>query len=343
TPEAGFVLGPLLSRTDLTPKDAERAITAAFTWLTPHATTPEAQFVLHPLLSRTDLTPKDAERAITAAFTWLTPHATTPEAGFVLPPLLSRTDLTPKDAERAITAAFTWLTPHATTPEARFVLSPLLKNFPAEQIPAELCRIVDTWIEQHVPEIDFTFLSKWVLRKRLMSEAIFEGLLRWASSDPDNEDLIARLAYSSPQVGPYLRSQENVRRWFNAIRLCFDQVEKHGSSRNAYGVLDMLVTEVADKFRTGIGAAWADDYIQQWLTLPSSMNPSSIYNKAQIVYRCHALILSGRFSKDEAVTIGKRLRQWISHWKEEERYDELVAFIDANILRPPSQKCRYRT
>ncbi|WP_252778849.1 trypsin-like peptidase domain-containing protein, partial [Actinoallomurus rhizosphaericola] len=114
TPEAGFVLGPLLSRTDLTPKDAERAITAAFTWLTPHATTPEAGFVLGPLLSRTDLTPKDAERAITAAFTWLTPHATTPEAGFVLGPLLSRTDLTPKDAERAITAAFTWLTPHAT-------------------------------------------------------------------------------------------------------------------------------------------------------------------------------------------------------------------------------------
>ncbi|MGW2506931.1 hypothetical protein ACWCXL_38705, partial [Streptomyces sp. NPDC001588] len=72
----------------------------------------------------TDLTPDNAQRAISTALTWLDDHAATPEAGFVLAPLLSRTDLTPDNAQRAISTALTWLDDHAATPEAGFVLAP---------------------------------------------------------------------------------------------------------------------------------------------------------------------------------------------------------------------------
>ena len=65
-----------------------------------------------------------------------------------------------------------------------------------------MTELVDSWITKHVPERDFLFLSKWVLRKKLMSRTIFEALLNWAQANPDSDDLINRLLAASPQVRP---------------------------------------------------------------------------------------------------------------------------------------------
>ena len=70
------------------PSTAAQLITDAFTWLDQHGTTPEAQFVLGPLLER-DLDSAAATAAVGHAFTWLDQHGTTPEARFILKPLLN--------------------------------------------------------------------------------------------------------------------------------------------------------------------------------------------------------------------------------------------------------------
>ena len=335
--EASYVLNPLLSRADLTPGDSQRAVSAAFAWLDQHATALDAQFVLKPLLSRADLTPGDSQRAVSAAFAWLDQHATASDAGFVLPPLLSRADLTPGDSQRAVSAAFAWLDQHATAPDADFVIGVLLKCLSVEEIPPVLIEFVDTWISEHVPEQDFLFLSKWVLRKRVMSRTIFEALLSWAQANPDSEDLINRLAAASSQVEPYIDSRENFLRWMRTIELCFDYAERQGPASNLNGALDVLIFCLSSQFRTGVAAAWADDYIQRWVALPFSMSSSVFRPNKWIVRRCHAMALSGRFDKEQAATIGARLRRWVSQWHRNDDNDEALAFIDAYMC--PNDHC----
>ncbi|MEV5736656.1 hypothetical protein, partial [Streptomyces sp. NPDC052292] len=330
TPEAQFVLNPLLSRTDLTPDSAQRAISTALTWLDDHATTPEAGFVLQPLLSRTDLTPDSAQRAISTALTWLDDHPT-PEAGFVLNPLLSRTDLTPDSAQRAISTALTWLDDHATTPEADFVMGALLKCLPVQEIPSAMTGVVEAWISKYVPERDFTYLSKWVLRKQLMSQTIFDALLGWAHANPDNEDLIFRMASAGFQVGPYLISRESSLKWLGTIELCLDHAERRGSAANLNGALDALIGTLTVHFRTGVGAALVDDCIQRWLTLDFSMNPSVFRPQDEVVHRCHAMALSGRFDEAQWGSIAKRLRDWVTQWPQHEKNDKVLEFIKSHL------------
>ncbi|MFE7890659.1 hypothetical protein ACFU0Z_08255, partial [Streptomyces sp. NPDC057412] len=150
TRKAGYVLSPLLSRTDLPPQAVRQTFLITLSWLDDHATATEAQFVLKPLLSRADLTPDNAQQAISTAFTWLDDHAATPEARFVLNALLSRTDLTPDNAQQAISTAFTWLDDHAATPEAQFVLNPLLSR--ADLTPDNAQQAISTaftWLDDH--------------------------------------------------------------------------------------------------------------------------------------------------------------------------------------------------
>ncbi|MFF2406634.1 trypsin-like peptidase domain-containing protein [Streptomyces sp. NPDC058092] len=336
--EAQFVLNSLLPRTDLTPDDAQKAITTTLTWLhtDDHNTVVEAGFVLDPLLERTDLTPHHSQKAIAATLTWLDTddHATHLGAQFVLNSLLPRTDLTPDDAQKAITTTLTWLhtDDHAATTGAEFLLGALLRRLPIDDVPAEVTEFVDAWIGTQVPGRDFSFLSKWVLRKQLMSPTILKALLTWVHANPDHEDLVPRMASAGFQVGPYLASWESSRSWLRAIELSLDHAERHGPASNLNGALDVLICQLATAFTTGVGAAWADDCIQRWLALPFSMNTAVFRPHVSIVGRCHALILSGRFAEAEGRELAERLHRWVSQWAPGTRNTEALAFIDAHML-----------
>ncbi|MFF2301835.1 hypothetical protein ACFVVP_04935, partial [Streptomyces sp. NPDC058128] len=157
--QASFVLGPLLSRADLDSDAAQKATTAANTWLDLHTATLGAPFILRPLLSRTDLDADTAQKATTAAHTWLDLHTTALGAQFVLNSLLSRTDLDSDTARKATTAAHTWLDLHAITLGAQFVLRPLLSRpdlgkDAAPKATAAAC----TWLDLHGTTLEAQFV-----------------------------------------------------------------------------------------------------------------------------------------------------------------------------------------
>ncbi|WP_314612226.1 hypothetical protein [Streptomyces stackebrandtii] len=334
TPEAQFGLGPLLSRTDLDPDTAPKATAAALTWLTTHATTQDVGFVLNPLLSRTDLDPDTARNAIATALTWLGNHSTAPEAQFVLGPLLSRTDLDPDTAPRAIATAHVWLRNHGTTPEAQFVLGALLKQLPPGAASPEVRDMVDTWVGLHTPQQDFAYFSKWVLRQRLMSPTILRALLDWAHANPDNEDLIPRMAGTAFQLGPYLTTWKAARDWLRTVELCLDHAERHGPLSNGNGVLDTLVSTLPQHFRTGVGAAWADDCIRRWLALPFAMDPKVFRHHHGIVTRCHAVLIGGGYDRAERELVALRLRTWMASWPTREWNAAVFTYIDTHMLPP---------
>ncbi|MEU3481173.1 hypothetical protein ACI2LO_11475 [Streptomyces sp. NPDC033754] len=332
--EAQFVLNPLLSHPGLDPDTGPRATAAALTWLTTHATTQDVGFVLAPLLSRTDLDPDTARKAIAAALTWLGNHGTTPEAQFVLGPLLSRTDLDPDTAGTAMATAHGWLRNHGTTPEAQYVLGALLKQLPHGAASPEVRDMVDTWVGLHTPQQDFAYFSKWVLRQRLMSPTILRALLDWAHANPDNEDLIPRMAGTAFQLGPYLTTWEAARDWLRTVELCLDHAERHGPPSNANGVLDTLVSTLPQHFRTGVGAAWADDCIRRWLALPFAMDPKVFRHHHGIITRCHAVLVGGGYDRAERERVARRLRTWVASWPTREWNAAVFTYIDTHMLPP---------
>ncbi|MFG2897370.1 hypothetical protein ACGFZH_09890 [Streptomyces zaomyceticus] len=330
--EAQFVLRPLLSRTDLTTDTADRSVTAALDWLDAHNAHQGAEYVYRPLLSRTDLGTDEAGKAVTAALAWLDTHATGQEAQFVLGPLLSRTDLGTTAAEEAIGAALVWLGTHATGAEAQFVLGPLLRQLPLRETPPVVMEMVDEWVRLHLPQEDFTFLSKWILRQRLMNPLIYRALLDWAHANPDSEDLVHRMARTSFLVGPYIETWEEGRAWLRAVELCLDQAERLGAQSNTSGVLDALVCRLPQQFRVGIGAAWADDCIRRWLALPFAMDPQVFHPNSEIINRCHALLVGGGLDAGTAATVAARLRDWVATWPAEARNAEALAYIETHML-----------
>ncbi|MFE5709972.1 hypothetical protein ACFQ7J_03965 [Streptomyces sp. NPDC056501] len=332
--EAQFVLNPLLSHTYLDPDTAPKATAAALTWLATNATTQDVGFVLSPLLSRSDLDPDTAKTAIAAALTWLEVQGTTPEAQFVLGPLLSRTDLPPDTAKTAIATAHVWLRSHGTTPEAQFVLGALLKQLPHGAASLEVRNMVDTWVGLHTPQQEFAYFSKWVLRQRLMSPTILRALLDWARANPDSEDLIPRMAGTAFQLGPYLTTWEAARGWLRTVELCLDHAERHGPPSNANGVLDTLVATLPQHFRTGVGAAWADDCIRRWLALPFAMDPKVFRHHHGIITRCHAVLVSGGYDRAERERVARRLRAWVASWPTREWNAAVFTYIDTHMLPP---------
>ncbi|MFB7240124.1 hypothetical protein ACFCXK_35725 [Streptomyces sp. NPDC056269] len=334
-PEAPFVLGPLLSRADLDKDTAQKAFNAAQTWLTLHATTPEAPFVLGPLLSRNDLDKDTAQKAFNAAQTWLTLHATDHEAQFVLRPLLSCTDLDEDTAQKAITGAYAWLESHSADSEAEFVLGPLLRHLPPGSTPPPVRDMVDTWVRLHTPQQDFTYFSKWVLRQRLMSPTIYRALIDWAHANPDNADLVHRMAGTSFRVGPYIETWEGGRTWLYVVELCLDHAERHGATSNEDGVLDALVSRIPAQFCAGVGAAWADDCIRRWLALPFAMHPAPFRAHSSIVRRCHALLVGGSLGRDEGARVVARLRAWVATWPDTAHNAATLAYIDTHMMPTP--------
>ncbi|MFR9723938.1 trypsin-like peptidase domain-containing protein [Streptomyces sp. MS19] len=330
--EAQFVLAPLLARADLGRSRSARAVGTALTWLDRHGDVAEAQFVLAALLARTDLSPADAAVANRTALAWLDGHGDHADAGFVLRPLLARDDLAPDDARLVADRALTWARGHAHRADADFLLGALLRHLRREDIPPDVIGLVDTWVTEHLPDGDFTYLSKWVLRRRLMSPAVFDALLTWCRTHGDSDDLFHRMAGAGPAVAPYIRRTDRAYRWLDAVEACLDLAEQRGPAANVDGVLDTIICNLADCFTAGIAAARADDHIQRWAALPFAMNPSVFVYKAQIVRRCHAMILSGRYAPPDAEALARRLHTWISHWHTYTERTSLLAYITTHML-----------
>ena len=177
-PEAGFVLDPLLGRTDLAAADASDAIARARTWLGSHGALPEAGFVLNPLLGRTDLAAADASDAIVKSLDWLGEFAAANDSEFVLKALLSREDLDSATFSRAAHAATTRLEVAVDAPDATFILRTCLQA--ERQLDDSTARAVSErgvkWLRRYPNHPDADYVFNPLLRSRRVSDEIWQSV-----------------------------------------------------------------------------------------------------------------------------------------------------------------------
>ncbi|MFJ8715359.1 caspase family protein [Streptomyces violaceus] len=161
--DASYVLGPLLSRTDL-PAELSPSLENAIGWVNLHGESQTAHYVLSALVARRDLTVRQARRAVPAALRWCEGSMAVRQTGAVLQPLLSRTDLTADEVRRAIAATYTWVGRHIALHGSSRVLSALLTH---PDLPREEVRYAATlaleWLEHHWD----TRHANWVLYQLL--------------------------------------------------------------------------------------------------------------------------------------------------------------------------------
>ncbi len=193
--EAGFVLAPLLARTDLKEDQASAAVTRAIAWLqSEHGKAIEAEFVFHSLLARTDLTETQASSAIAEAFAWLqSEYGNAIEARFVLHPLLARKDLTADQASAAIAGAVAWLkSEYGKAIEASFVLAPLLARTDLTEVQASAAIAgAVAWVQsEHGNAIEAGFVLPPLLARTDLTEvqasAAIARAIAWLQSEHGN-------------------------------------------------------------------------------------------------------------------------------------------------------------
>lgn len=179
-PEAGFVLGPLLARPDLSlasdgtdPDTAAVALVSrCLTWLARHARSRNASFLLERLLLRQDLPQAAAEAAGYHGLAWLEAHGLQTEARFVLSPLFSRSDLSKALTGRALKAGLDWLGRHGRSRDAVFVLDPLLgRSDVSESVRRASRSSALAWLETH---------HSWVGAGSIMARLVADHKLRGA-------------------------------------------------------------------------------------------------------------------------------------------------------------------
>jgi hypothetical protein len=165
-------------------------------WLKKFPETFDAGFVLPPLLGRTDLEPAAAQQAVAIGLIWLKKFPETLDAGFVLPPLLGRTDLEPAAAQQAVAIGLIWLKKFPETLDAQFVLHSLLGRSYLESAAAqEIIGLSLIWMEIHNQSTDAGFVLKFLLRRPDLSPAYALDLKRSAMGrlqlqmrDPGDEE-----------------------------------------------------------------------------------------------------------------------------------------------------------
>ncbi|MFJ5109287.1 trypsin-like peptidase domain-containing protein [Streptomyces sp. NPDC088551] len=161
TPEASFVLRPLLDHPMVRGERVEDVARYALAWLDRHATAgspslavsdtaPDAvSFVLKSLLTKRDLSAEGIRTATDIALAWLGPRHTDEGARFVLGAVLPHAG-GPGD-DRAVTFAMEWLAQdHGTAVPAAYVLGPLLTR--GDPDPERAGRAVDhaaRWLRTH--------------------------------------------------------------------------------------------------------------------------------------------------------------------------------------------------
>ncbi|MFD4868260.1 caspase family protein [Streptomyces sp. NPDC058412] len=198
--DASYVLGPLLSRTEL-PAELRPSLEIAVGWLNLHSESPGAHFVLSALLARGDLTPNQLRKAVSAALRWCEASMAARQTGAVLQSLLGRADLTEAEVRGAIAGAYIWVGHNITLERSSKVLIALLNyaNLPREEFRyAALLAL--RWLEHHGD----TRRANWILRpvldmqragrlqiQQALSHAV--GWLRTHASESDADFLIGRL------------------------------------------------------------------------------------------------------------------------------------------------------
>ncbi|MFB7306102.1 caspase family protein [Streptomyces sp. NPDC056192] len=198
--DASYVLGPLLSRTEL-PAELSPSLEKAIGWLNLHSKSPGAHFVLSALLARSDLTVHQARKAVPAALRWCEASMAARQTGVVLHSLLGRDDLTDAEVRRAIAGAYTWVGHHITLESSSKVLAALLNyaNLPGEELRYAATLALE-WLEHHGdtrratrvlhPLLGMQGAGKLQIRK-VVTHAV--GWLRTYAPEEDADFLIGRL------------------------------------------------------------------------------------------------------------------------------------------------------
>ncbi|MER5310208.1 caspase family protein [Streptomyces sp. NPDC002773] len=198
--DASYVLGPLLSRTDL-PAELSPSLENAVGWVNLHGQSQGAHFVLSALVTRGDLTVQQARKAVPAALRWCEHSRAARQTGLVLHPLLGRKDLTDDEVRRAIAEAYDWTGRHITFEISSKVLLALV-NHP--DLPREELRYAVTlaleWLEHHWDSQRANWILHAVLgmhgatrpqTRRTITHAV--GWLTSHATETDADYLIRRL------------------------------------------------------------------------------------------------------------------------------------------------------
>lgn len=193
--EAGFVLAPLLGRTDLSNKEIQQAITKALFWLDKYYETQDAEFVLKKILGTSLLTNEQKLHCIKLAILRLEKIYLSEEASFLLRHCLKERDLTGQEREIVVTSAVKWLRAHSMNRDIDFVFTRLLRNPTIEDaIWREVADIALVWIKNTPithPSLDHTFNS-FVARPKLLYQAekadIESGIHTWLKTFPNSKE-----------------------------------------------------------------------------------------------------------------------------------------------------------
>ncbi|MDV5148129.1 caspase family protein [Streptomyces sp. SBC-4] len=198
--DASYVLGPLLSRTDL-PAELSPSLENAVGWVNLHGRSQGAHFVLSALVARDDLTVQQARKAVPAALKWSERSRAARQTGLVLHPLLGRKDLTDDEVRRTIAEAYDWVGRHITLQISSKVLRALLNH---SELPREEFKHAATlaleWLEHHWDSQRANWILHAVLgiqgaSKSQIRQAITRGVgwLKSHATETDADFLIGRL------------------------------------------------------------------------------------------------------------------------------------------------------
>jgi hypothetical protein len=163
----------------------------AIGWLDVHGLTPEARFVLNPLLGRADLG-GDAGRVVGFAIGWLDAYGLTQDAGFVLSPLLGRADLG-GDAGRVVGFAIGWLDEHGLTADAGFVLASLLGRLDLGAFRSEVFDNARTWVQYHPQRQGVGPITKVLISAGELDVYTVRAVLAWMRRSPADEESLWRI------------------------------------------------------------------------------------------------------------------------------------------------------
>lgn len=183
TPDASFVIGPLLRHPGLRGEELAEVAAAALTWLRAYGTREYASMVLRALLDREGTGLQPAARQL--ALDWLEIHGEKDMAKLMLCAVLEDPHLEEADRVRAVGYGLAWLkTPLGTSPDASFVLGavlPCVKE--ADDQHDEILSVGFNWLDEHWGSDRFTFVLAPFLAAAAVDsgryEQVVEDALNW--------------------------------------------------------------------------------------------------------------------------------------------------------------------
>jgi hypothetical protein len=337
--DSRFVLSVLLERDDLNGEVAARAIQYTLSWLESHTLEVDGQFVLSALLRRDDLNGEAAARAIQYTLSWLNQYGRRADASHVIPPLLERRDLDSQTSLRATRDALLWVAENSGDDELDFVLRALLERSEDVSLPQQVITSIETWLQRHANDASILFVTKYLLRRRILSTAICGYIIDWARDNISDPDAAWRLSNLSRWIRHYPAVWGN---FFDCVSVLLDSIEGQ-TEANRHGEIDNLMANLVKSFRTGWWAALVDDSLQRWIFSPVSLadRVSPISQERETVSRIISLFYSGRLDEDMAPRVLSLLRRWVTHWGIGEERSAGLQIIQAFSSQANAYRQRY--